>query len=132
MPTTNCYHNLGSSYTMKIQNFFFQVMHVFDVRSFWEVHYDRIGRKELIHRAIHLVRTQIFRKTNISYSVIRTRTCAYQRVRNISSSENLRAYYVNDCKGKIWIQGWKTKLHRKRETLEEKGNWIYIYIYIYK
>ena len=32
---------------------------------------------------------QIFRKTNISYPLIRTRTCAYQGVRNIRFSENL-------------------------------------------
>ena len=31
---------------------------------------------------------KIFRKTNISYPRIRTPTCAYQRVRNISFSEN--------------------------------------------
>ena len=29
-----------------------------------------------------------FRKTNISYPLIRTRTCAYQEVRNVSFSEN--------------------------------------------
>ena len=32
---------------------------------------------------------QIFRKTNISYPQIRTRTCAYQGVRNVRFSENL-------------------------------------------
>ena len=31
---------------------------------------------------------KIFRKTNISYRLIRTRTCVYQGVRNISFSEN--------------------------------------------
>ena len=36
---------------------------------------------------------QIFRKTNISYSLIRTRTCVYQGVRNIRFSENL-VYFV--------------------------------------
>ena len=36
---------------------------------------------------------QIFRKTNISYPLIRTRTCAYQGVRNVRFSENL-AYFV--------------------------------------
>ena len=38
--------------------------------------------------AIHLVRKS-FRKTNISYPLIRTRTCTYQRVRNVSFSENV-------------------------------------------
>ena len=32
---------------------------------------------------------QIFRKTNISYLPIRTRTCAYQGVQNVRFSENL-------------------------------------------
>ena len=35
-----------------------------------------------------LVRTQIFRRTNISYPLMRTLTCAYQGVRNISFSKN--------------------------------------------
>ena len=33
--------------------------------------------------------SQIFRKTKISYPLIRTRTCAYQAVRNVRSSGNL-------------------------------------------
>ena len=37
---------------------------------------------------IHLLRTQNFRKTNISNPMIRKRTCAYQGVRNVSFSEN--------------------------------------------
>ena len=36
----------------------------------------------------------IFRKTNISNPLIRTRTCAYQGVRNVSFSENF-AYVLN-------------------------------------
>ena len=36
----------------------------------------------------------IFRKTNICNALIRTRTCAYQGVRNISFSENF-AYVLN-------------------------------------
>ena len=35
---------------------------------------------------------QIFRKTNISYPLIRTRTCAYQGVRNVSFLENLACF----------------------------------------
>ena len=35
---------------------------------------------------------QIFRKTNISYPLIRTRTCAYQGVRNVHFSENLMCF----------------------------------------
>ena len=38
---------------------------------------------------------KFFRKTNISYPLIRTRTCAYQGVRNASFSENL-AYVLNE------------------------------------
>ena len=37
---------------------------------------------------IHLVSAQIFLETNTSYTLIRTRTCAYQGLRNISFSEN--------------------------------------------
>ena len=36
---------------------------------------------------------QIFRKTNISYPLIRARTCAYQGLRKVRFSENL-AYFV--------------------------------------
>ena len=42
---------------------------------------------------IYYVR-KIFRKTNISYPLIRTRTCEYQGVRNVSFSENF-AYLLN-------------------------------------
>ena len=35
---------------------------------------------------------QIFRKTNISYPLIRTRTCAYQGVRNVCFLENLACF----------------------------------------
>ena len=37
---------------------------------------------------IQLVRSKIFRKTNISYPLIRIRTCAYQGIRNVSFSKN--------------------------------------------
>ena len=36
--------------------------------------------------------SQIFRKTNISYPLIRTRTCAYQGLRNVRFSENLACF----------------------------------------
>ena len=35
---------------------------------------------------------QIFRKTNISDPLVRTRTCAYQGVRNVHFSENLTCF----------------------------------------
>ena len=35
---------------------------------------------------------QIFRKTNISYPLIRTRTCAYEGERNVRFSENLACF----------------------------------------
>ena len=46
---------------------------------------------------IHLIRKQMFWKTNISYSMIRTCpcACAYQGIRNVSSSENF-AYVLNE------------------------------------
>ena len=39
---------------------------------------------------------KIFRKTNISYPLIRTRTCVYQGVRNVSFSENSAYVQMND------------------------------------
>ena len=36
----------------------------------------------------------MFQKTNISYPLKRIRTCAYQRVKNVSFSENF-AYALN-------------------------------------
>ena len=44
---------------------------------------------------IHLLRTENFSKTNISYPNIRTSTCAYQGVRNVSFPENF-AYVLNE------------------------------------
>ena len=35
---------------------------------------------------------QIFRKTNISYPLMRTRTCVYQGIRNLRFSENLASF----------------------------------------
>ena len=45
---------------------------------------------------IHLVRTQNFSKTNISYPLIHTRMCVYQGVEIVSFLENL-AYMLNEC-----------------------------------
>ena len=44
---------------------------------------------------IYLVRTQIFRKTNISYPLICTHMCSYQGVRNVCFSKNF-AYILNE------------------------------------
>ena len=35
---------------------------------------------------------QIFQKTNVSYPLIRTRTCMYQGVRNVRFPENLACF----------------------------------------
>ena len=43
---------------------------------------------------IYYVR-QIFQKTNISYPLIRTRSCVHQQVRNVSFSENF-VYKLNE------------------------------------
>ena len=43
---------------------------------------------------MHLVRMQNFPKTIISHPLIRTHTCAYQGVRNVSFLENV-AYVLN-------------------------------------
>ena len=52
------------------------------------------GFKKLKQGVIHLVRTQHFSKTNISYPLIRTRTCAYHWVRNVSFWKNF-PYVLN-------------------------------------
>ena len=46
-------------------------------------------REDLLQAIIHLLRTQKFPKTKISYPLIRRRTYAYQGVRNVSSSEDV-------------------------------------------
>ena len=43
---------------------------------------------------------QIFAKTNISYSMIRTRTCVYQGIRNVRFSENLAQFVF--LKHPVW------------------------------
>ena len=55
----------------------------------------------LVHnkKPIHLVVRKIFRKTNISYPLIRTCTCAYQGIINVSFPENF-VYVLNG-----WAQG---------------------------
>ena len=63
----------------------------------------RVDWTSTIHVEVHLIFSlvssikyvcKIFRKTNISNSLIRTCTCAYQAVRNISFSENF-TYVLN-------------------------------------
>ena len=44
---------------------------------------------------IHLYVHKIFRKTNIYSPLMRTRTCAHQRIRNDSFSKNF-AYVINE------------------------------------
>ena len=53
-----------------------------------------IGQKKRISKQVlkENKACQIFQKTNISYPLIRTRTCAYQRVRNVHFSENLACF----------------------------------------
>ena len=48
----------------------------------------RISRRVFQDNKAH----QIFRKTNISYPLIRARTCAYQGVRSVRFSENLASF----------------------------------------
>ena len=60
-----------------------------------QIHSSDIDKVENELRVIHLVRTQNFLKTNVSYPLIHTRTCAYQGVRNVSFSENF-AYVLNE------------------------------------
>ena len=50
--------------------------------------------RDIVRNYSFSIYTQFSKKTNISYSVIRIRTFAYQRVRNVSFSENF-AYVLN-------------------------------------
>ena len=50
---------------------------------------------------------QIYRKTNISYLLIRTRTCAYQGVKNVRSSENLTFFVF--LKDPFWVSLFMTQ-----------------------
>ena len=52
------------------------------------------SKQSILISSISYVR-KIFRKTNISYSLIRTRSCVYQEVRNVSFSENF-AHVLNE------------------------------------
>ena len=45
---------------------------------------------------------KIFQKTNISYPLIRTRTCAYQGVRDVSFSENFANVINEGSLGRLW------------------------------
>ena len=49
----------------------------------------RISKQVLIENKAR----QVFRKTNISYPLIRTRICAYQGVRNVRFSEYLACFF---------------------------------------
>ena len=62
-----------------------------------------LGSRKVITcaRAIYLVRTQT-RNGKISYPLIRTRTCAYQGVKNITSLETF-AYVLNESFLIMWI-----------------------------
>ena len=58
-----------------------------------------------LHLWDHYV-SNIFRKTNISYPLMRTRSCAYLGVRNVSFSENV-ANVINEWPhGLFWVQ-WR-------------------------
>ena len=76
----------------------------------WEMeHWWEMGRelRMVAWRSFIWCVRKTFRKINISYPLIRTRTCAYQGVRNVSFSENF-AYVLNE-----WSLGFLIKL---RET----------------
>ena len=57
--------------------------------------YDSVGIKakgRISKRVLHKKTRQTFKKTNIYYHLIHTRTCAYQGVRNIRFSKNLACF----------------------------------------
>ena len=57
---------------------------------------DHVALIIFLFGVIHRVRAQNFRKTNISYPLIRTYVC-YQEVKNVSFTENL-ACLLSDSK----------------------------------
>ena len=71
---------------------------------------------------MHLVRTQNLQKTNISYLVMYTRTCAYQGVEIVSFTKILRTY-----SGLYWNFHWNCEQEiRKLRTHKCKCNFFFI------
>ena len=67
--------------------------YLYELASRQDSEYRLLGLSILAYLGIlHLERTQIFRKTNICYPLIRTRTCADQGVTNFSFQKILRTY----------------------------------------
>ena len=66
-----------------------------------------------------------FRKTNISYPLIQTRTCAYQGLRNVSFSENvlyvLNEWFPTDFK-KLKLQ--KAEILGRAVKSDENLHWV--------
>ena len=71
----------------------FHVMHVLESVHFQNIRISKFLTNDSKGLSIKYAR-KIFRKTNISNPLIRTRTCAYQGVRNVSFSENF-TYVLN-------------------------------------
>ena len=66
---------------------------------------------------------KIFRKANISNPLIRTRTCAYQGVRNVSFSENF-AYVLYGCPlNAIWKWWHLTKMAHDKYSSWNRQIW---------
>ena len=71
------------------------VFAVMNISDFWIIFKSEVHHEiSFLRGIIHLVHAQIFRKADISYPLIRRRTYAYQRARNICFSENF-AYVLN-------------------------------------
>ena len=71
-------------------------------------------RKLLLGSFIQYVR-KIFRKTSISYPLIRTYTCVYQGVRNVSFSEDF-VNILNECSPSIQRR-WKLNLRKNHKMI---------------
>ena len=63
-------------------------MNIAALGAVMNVKYDRIAKRVFQENKTR----QIFRKTNISYPLIRTHTCAYQKGKNVLFSENLACF----------------------------------------
>ena len=66
----------------------------------------------------------MFRKTNISYLLIRTHTCKYPGVQNVSLLEGF-AYLLNEESLRFFIR------LKSCQIFYSRGIYIYIYIYIF-
>ena len=86
--------------TPKHSRRFFQLFSITFTLQYWLTQFEIVANKakERISKQVFQENKarQIFRKTNISYPLIRSRRCAYQGVRNVCFSENLACFFLKN------------------------------------